>query len=215
MAGFLDKQSRIIDMVLTGYGKEQLSKGQLEFVYWSAFDDEVDYSPYISDSGSLTAAQLSSSITQQIEECLVREATTGYKHLDQNSRDTTNVNLPLFDMPQGQRYIPRANICLDVDNLEIKTKQRKIVEVFSKRDQNGNVVEQIGPIDRGTSRFDPETVELKLQYRLGDFSTEHKFEGFKITVFQSGSDGLREIDGRRDFSNDLSFNNDLKYDGED
>jgi hypothetical protein len=47
MAGFLDSQQRIIDMVLTSRGKLLLSNGELRFVYWAAFDDEVDYHPRI------------------------------------------------------------------------------------------------------------------------------------------------------------------------
>lgn len=43
MAGFLDSESQIIDMVLTGHGKKLLSHGQLRFVYWAAYDDEIMY----------------------------------------------------------------------------------------------------------------------------------------------------------------------------
>jgi hypothetical protein len=93
MAGFLDKQDRIIDMVLTGYGKTLLSKGDLRFVYWAPFDDEVDYDPYISQSGSMTAVQLSSSRQDFIESTLVREATAGYREL------TTRVKMGAASFP--------------------------------------------------------------------------------------------------------------------
>lgn len=202
-------------MVLTGYGKEQLSRGQLEFVYWVPFDDEVDYDPYIANSASLSAAELSSSIVGAIEGSLVREATTGYKQLDPNGRDTTNVFHPLFDIPQGQQILPRAIISAGGnDSVTIEVKQRKVSEVIAKRDQRENVIEQLGPFDRGVERFDSEKIGIDLGYRVGDFPSEHKYEGFKITVLQSGSTGLREVDGRRDMNNELAFNNDLKYTGE-
>ena len=201
-------------MVLTGYGKQQLSRGELEFVYWVPFDDEVDYNPYNANSGSLTDSQLSASITQAIEDCLVQEATTGYQHLDPAGKDTTYVHRPLFDMPQGQRNLPRALIAPHVQEVELETKQRKTVETYTKRDAKGKVIEQIGPIDRGTERFGAERIDLELGYRPGDFPDEHKYEGFRIMVFQSGSTGLKEIDGRRDLNNELAFNNDLKYIGE-
>ena len=54
--GLLDKNDRIIDLVLPSEGRRQLSLGELEFKYFSVFDDEVDYDPYVANSGSLPPA---------------------------------------------------------------------------------------------------------------------------------------------------------------
>ncbi len=107
MAGFLDKNDRIIDFMITSKGKSLLSKGDLRFVFWRAFDDEIDYDPFISQSGSMNDLELESNASEQIESALVREATTGYKDVNSICRDNTNVIRPLFDMPHGQKEIPR------------------------------------------------------------------------------------------------------------
>lgn len=51
--GFLDKKERILDVVLTDKGREQLSKNQLNFTYYAFSDEGIDYSGSFSDtSGS-------------------------------------------------------------------------------------------------------------------------------------------------------------------
>lgn len=50
--GFLDRQSRVIDIVLTGRGRELFAVGELNFAYYSLFDDGIDYDPW--STGSLT-----------------------------------------------------------------------------------------------------------------------------------------------------------------
>jgi hypothetical protein len=44
--GFLDRQSRVIDVVLTGRGRELLARGELDFAYYAFFDDGIDYDPW-------------------------------------------------------------------------------------------------------------------------------------------------------------------------
>lgn len=41
--GFLDKQTRVLDIQLTPYGKQQLAKGQWSPEYYAFFDDDVLY----------------------------------------------------------------------------------------------------------------------------------------------------------------------------
>jgi len=50
--GFLDRKSRVIDVVLTGRGRELFALGELDFAYYALFDDGIDYDPW--SSGSLT-----------------------------------------------------------------------------------------------------------------------------------------------------------------
>lgn len=212
VAGFLDKETRVVDMVLTGRGKELLSQGDLRFVYWAPFDDEVDYDPFVAGSASLSSVELSSSKTVQTEASLVREATTGYRRHDRFGRDTTNVHRPLFDMPQGQRILPRVTSSVDhSEGLEIVVKQRKIVETRIKRDQFGNVVEQLGPFDRGYERFEASDVSFEYAYAGGSFPADHRSEGFLVKVYRSGSDGHVKVDEKRDATNRLSYENDLIF----
>lgn len=206
MAGFLDKNDRIIDFVITGKGKSLLSKGNLRFVYWRAFDDEIDYNPFISQSGSLTAAQIEDHIQEQIEFTPIREATTGYKDVNSLHLDNTNVFLPLYDMPQGQSQIPRT-VFDAPDDPGIEIVQQKITNVLVKRDQNGNVIDQLGPFDWGFKRFDSSKQTFTMAY--SGFPSDFKPEGFLVRVLESGSDGYVEIMPQRDQQNRLSFGPDF------
>lgn len=50
--GYLDRQSRVVDFVLTERGRELYAIGQLDFEYFSLMDDGMDYDPW--STGSLT-----------------------------------------------------------------------------------------------------------------------------------------------------------------
>ncbi len=50
--GFLDRKSRVVDIVLTGRGRELFALGELDFSYYAFFDDGIDYDPW--STGSLT-----------------------------------------------------------------------------------------------------------------------------------------------------------------
>jgi hypothetical protein len=213
MAGFLDKNERIIDMVLTGLGRDLLAKGDLRFVYWMPFDDEVDYDPYISQSGSLTAAELSASRVEQTEESLVREATTGYRSTNAVSLDTTNVSRPVFTMPQGQSQLPRMFVS-QTGTLSIEIKQKKIVDHKQKKDQFGNVTGHIGPIHRGHERYGSSSRSVECAYVPGSFLPEQQLDGFMLRVFKSGSDGLTEVPEKLDSSNSIVFGGEIVVGGE-
>ena len=50
--GFLDRKSRVVDVVLTAHGRRLFANGELDFAYYAFFDDGIDYDPY--STGSLT-----------------------------------------------------------------------------------------------------------------------------------------------------------------
>ena len=209
MAGFLDKQDTIIDMVLTDEGKHQLSLGELEFCYFSLFDDEIDYDPYISNSASLSPDQLSASIGYQVENSLVREAVTGYSHKRSRSCiDTINVNKPLFTIPQGNITLPRASYAPNISSGTVDVLQRKTEEFLIKKDLDGKLIESVGPIDAGFDRFNPTSVVIDVG--VDDFFDESVQQGFLLRVFKSGSDGFSEVSMKRDFVGDVSYELDLK-----
>lgn len=210
MAGFLDKNNRIMDVVLTGEGKYLLSKGELRFVYWVPFDNEVDYDPFLTTTGSLTAIQKSASIDEQIENSPVREATTGYRRMSVSGSDTTNLREPLFTVPQGLMVVPRmTGTDGPTGSIDIEVKQQKVSELFIKKDPAGNVTEQLGPYERGFERFDTSVFVLGYGYTRAGFPLGHPLDGFLVKVYRSGADGLTEVDARRDMNNELAFNNDL------
>lgn len=212
MGGFLDKRDRVVDMVLTDYGKELFSVGRLDFVYYAFSDDEVDYDPYIFNSGSLSSTELTASKVEQIEATLVREATTGFrKASDLTGDDTTNINNITFSMPQGQKVLPLMRFNPDVTSGSVKTNQRAIQEVHVKRDQNGNEIDRIGPFDKGHEKFGSSLFMLEL--KVDDFFDVGSNEGFRVDVFLSASEGgvgLKEIVSKKDRQRVLSYLTDLK-----
>jgi len=69
--GFLDKKERILDIVLTGKGREFFSKNNLNFSYYAFSDDQFDY------SGSFSASlALSVSFDSYVHKSLMLEAAT-------------------------------------------------------------------------------------------------------------------------------------------
>ena len=197
---------------MTGYGKELLSRGDLNFVYWSSFDDEVDYDPILYDekvTGSTTfiSNDIDSFRQMSIEDTLVREATTGYKKFNRSGSDNTNVIRPMFDIPQGQKVLPR--FINNPSDISIEIKQNKISELLIKRDQNGNVIEQMGPYDRGYKKYDSTKKMFEFNFNDGAFPPDYKAQGFLVRMYQSSSDGLIEIGQKIDANNTISFSNDL------
>lgn len=212
MAGFLDKETRIIDMVLTGYGKDLLSKGELRFAYWVPFDNEVDYDPPIMNSASLSSVALTASKFDQVEATLVEEAKTGYRRLNNSGSDTTNVYGPMFMMAHGQRVIPRMTASDGpTGSIELEVKQQKFSDLHVKKDQFGNTIEQLGPFDRVISRFDASNFTFGYKYAAGSFPSDYQPEGFLVRIYRSGTEGLQEVFERRDEENHVAFNNDLRF----
>ena len=200
MAGFLDKETRIIDMVLTGHGKQLLSQGELEFVYWAPFDDEVDYDPFLSNSGSLSQLELTGAINEHIEATLVREANTGYAISNTSLDDATNVKRPLFTMAQGQNIVPKMKVDDAGGTLEIQVDQYKSTKTF-----NSNVATDQKTYDVGYVRENSTSAEITLGYEKDSYPSDHTYEGFLLRMYKSGSDGLVELEHKRDASNELAF----------
>jgi len=209
MAGFLDKKSRVVDMVLTDYGKELYSKGTLRFKYYAFSDDEVDYDPWISESGSLSNVELTSSKIDHIEDTLVREAVFG-RQFDEApvSRDQTNIQRLMYTMPQGQKILPKLKLSPDVISGSVSSVQQKIERVSVTRDQYGNIVDRSEPQSLGYEKF--KASRLTFDFKVEDFFDESRTKGVLIRIFSSGSDGFTEIRNKKDLENILSYSNDLR-----
>lgn len=210
MAGFLDKNTRIIDMVLTDHGKKLYSQGKLEFKYYALSDEGVDYDPFISNSGSLTPTQLSASKIEQIEATLVREATFGLENgLNNAAKDETNIKDLLFTMPQGQTILPKMKFSPELSSGSITINQTQLIDSHVTVDTDGNRVSH--PVSNMTRGFEKaEQTRLDFDLSINDFFDEQSLSGFDIKVFESGSDGLIEVKPKDDLRNHLSFNCDMK-----
>jgi hypothetical protein len=214
MAGFLDKNTRVVDMILTMEGKRLLSTGQLQYVYFALFDDEVDYDPYISKSGSMSAEALSGTKADLIEIQPVREAVSGYRMgMNMSGSDFTNVHRPLFTMKQGAQYLPRMTASDSPHGpVDLEIKQQKHQVLYTKTDQYGNIVQQQGPIDQGYARYDSEDIRFLMELLPLEVAPDKRHqEGVLVRVFRTGSEGIVEVKDRRDTNNDMAFNNDLIF----
>lgn len=236
MAGFLDKNTRIIDMILTGRGRELQMLGKLKYVYWAVFDDEVDYNPPLYDetqvgpvavllSGSATPERFTETLNALIETTPVREATTGYQYgLNFSASDSTNVIRPMFTMAQGQDFLPRMTVNgdqttgVDVAGLgvpveyDIEVKQQQLQNLLIRRDTNGNVIEKLGPYPVGQQRFDSSEIRIEMSYTKDSFPTDHPDAGFLLRVYKSGSDGLTQVEEKQDLSNTPAYGADMNFD---
>lgn len=208
MAGFLDKTDRVVDMILTGEGKSLLSSGDLRFVYYAFFDDEIDYDPFFHASSSLSSEQMSASLQESIECTPIREAILGQMVGSRDIRNTTNGTSVLFTMPQGKTVLPRIQITPSTTSGTLEVSQRKLQDLYVKRDGSGLVIDQMGPYDQGYERFS--TAVLNFQPTVQDFFDEDHQEGFLVRAYFSGSEGLVETKEKRDLSYDLSYFNNLK-----
>lgn len=204
MAGFLDAKERVIDVVLTGVGKSLLSKGDLNFVYWMPFDDEVDYEPFIHNSASLSASALTSSMIEKTEDPLIREAAYGYRYVDGAVEDRTNVNRPLFTVSSGKKIVPAMQVSglSSSGSVEISVnQQQKILRMIEKVD---------GDILSGVSRQDSTMTTVELSYDDATEFSEGKLEGFLVTTYVSSSDGYVEFLHNRDSRGNIVYRNDLQ-----
>lgn len=209
MSGFLDKKTRVIDMVLTDYGKEMLSKGKLNFSYYAFSDDEVDYDPWIQNSGSLSQTELTASKVEQVENTLVREAVFGREFgSSPSSIDETNIKNLLFGMPQGQKVLPRMNVTPDVLSGSIDTVQQNVQTVNSLRNEDGTLIDKSDPVSIGYKKF--KSTKLRFDLEIDDFFDRSTLDGFLVRTFVSSSTGLVEIPNKRDSDNNISYQNNLK-----
>ena len=207
--GFLDNKSRVIDMVLTDYGKELYSKGELRFEYYAFSDDEIDYDPWISNSASLSQTELTASKIEQILNTPIMEARFG-RRLDSSptSRDESNIQDLMFTMPQGQSVLPRMKVSPDVASGSIDTVQQVVEQITIVRNQFGQIVDSGDKKVLGVDKF--KSSRLIFDMEIEDYFDNKSMEGYLIRFFNSGSDGLTEITPKRDLQNIVSYQKDVR-----
>ena len=234
MAGFLDPKERVIDMVLTDTGKQLLMKGELRFVYWIPFDDEVDYSSNL-EMVSGTYNNLDQTWQERRQELLetplISEATMGYRGLNLVEEDFTNVHRPMYTAGPGVGHTsPLPQMTVDVDALPVEVSQKKLTKTYVQKDNAGNIIGgQVGPIQVGFQRFNPSEAKLDASYSTGSYTNDSQLEGFLVTMYQSstlvqkavgnglwadtynisGSGGYQEILHNRDSNGNIVYRNDI------
>lgn len=175
--GFLDPAERVVDMVLTEVGKISMMRGELRFVYWVPFDDEVDY-------------RLSQTL---LETPLIREATMGYRGLNMVEEDTTNVHRPMYSASPGVGLTaPLPQLSVDATgSLVIRIDQQKIERFYSQKAADGTVIAAATTVD-GFDRKVAGDSTLVFSYS-GSYDPGFALEGVLCTVYQTQSDSAQQI----------------------
>lgn len=207
MGGFLDPKERIVDVVLTGLGKRLLSRGDLHFTYWIPYDDEIDYDPYVSNSGSLLSSDLAAAKISLTEEPLIREAASGYSRgMNMLSKDQTNVQRPLHTIPSGQTVLPGLKLdgLDDSGGLSITIDQKNVNVRNLDSDIAVSKIRSVGIVRSNSSES-----EIMASYSQDGYPRDFDLEGILITVHASSSDGYSEVLSNVDSSGSTIFRNDL------
>ena len=188
---FLDKNDRVFDVILTEDGIKALSKGNLRYAYFVAFDDQIDYDPVISNSSSLSAESLLDERAKQIEETPLFEAFV--IQTPESRKDIVQslvLSSSLYDAADGYRIIPQF-VSDQTGSFSIEI-QQQTVEDKNYRTYRGKstAVNIIGKIE-------------------GDVEQSSISDGFEIEVFLSGSDGLVKLERLEDRSGFVRFNDEI------
>jgi hypothetical protein len=166
--GYLDKQSRVIDVVLTERGRKLFATGQLDFAYFGLFDDCIDYDP-LPGSGSFGDDDREA----QIEATPIPEAPF--------IRDVRGTVAPMeptshvFTASPGYTVIPTMLSPADGDVVGLMADQRREGGTYRR---TGTSIAQI---------------DLEV---VGE--AERGNPGFIVRVLSSGSNGLQPLPFRRD-----------------
>lgn len=170
MSGYLDKQSRVIDVALTELGRKLYSVGKLDFTYFGLFDDGIDYDP-IPGSGSFDH----DAREEQIEATPVFEAPS-----IPDIRGTTAPLEPIdhiFTALPGYVQIPSMISPVDGESITLMADQRRSDGVYRR---TGTSLAQID-------------LDVTGEHEKGN-------PGFIVRVLSSGSNGLQPLHFRRDLA---------------
>lgn len=100
--GYLDRQSRVVDFVLTERGRKLYASGQLDFVYFAVFDDGIDYDPYCTGTLSESERQEQIEALPMLEAPFVRDVRAAVSPLEPRSH--------LFTAASGYRVVPHVGL---------------------------------------------------------------------------------------------------------
>lgn len=168
--GYLDKQSRVIDVLLTELGRKLYSVGRLDFSYFGLFDDCIDYDP-VPGSGSYSDAdrETQAEATPILEAPFVRDIRGTVAPLEPIDH--------VFTAAPGFIEIPTMDSPADLSTITLMADQRRDGQAYRR---TGTSVAQIDPSIRG--------------------EVERGNPGFVVRILSSGSNGLQPLMFRRDLS---------------
>jgi hypothetical protein len=166
--GYLDKQSRVIDVTLTERGRKLYATGRLDFAYFGLFDDCIDYDP-IPGSGSFTDDEREAQIeaTPVFEAPFIKDVRGTVAPLEPTAH--------VFTASPGYRLIPTMRSPADGTSVILMADQRRDGDTYRRTGTSLAQIdmEVVGEAERGNP-------------------------GFIVRVLSSGSSGLQPLEFRRD-----------------
>ncbi len=129
---FLDRQSRVVDFILTEHGRKLYALGQLDFEFFSLLDDGIDYDPWATGSLSDAAREAQVEATPSWEAPFVRDVRGATAPLEPTSH--------LFAASQGFTYLPFMSAPLDGSSSSLMCDQRRDGDAYRR---TGTSVAQI------------------------------------------------------------------------
>jgi hypothetical protein len=166
--GYLDKQSRVIDVILTEHGRKLYATGRLDFAYFGLFDDCIDYDP-LPGSGSFSDDEREVQIeaTHVLEAPFIRDVRGTVAPLEPTAH--------IFTAAPGYTVIPAMRSPVDDDSVILMADQRREGDTYRRTGTSLAQIDMgvVGEVERGNP-------------------------GFIVRVLSSGSNGLQSLEFRRD-----------------
>ncbi len=122
--GYLDKQSRVIDFILTERGRKLYSTGQLDFTYFALLDDGVDYDPWSTGSMSPAERELQVEALPMFEAPFVRDTRA--------TRDPLEPVSHLFTAAANYTTVPAISSPLDGAQLTLGGDQQQADGTYTR-----------------------------------------------------------------------------------
>lgn len=168
--GFLDRQSRVVDIVLTERGRKLFSTGKLDFAFFGLFDDGIDYDPYSPDGLDADGRRTQIDSTPMTEVRSVPDV----RSLAAPGEPRNHV----FTAAADYSEIPRLSIPAQGEQFTVQGDQRRQGESYAR------TASSVAGIDLVMS---------------GDVEPGGQ-SGFIVRVFSSASSGLSPLELRLDMS---------------
>jgi hypothetical protein len=161
--GFLDQKNRVLDVVLTDYGRELLAQNKLNFQYYAFSDEGIDY------SGSLSRS-LAASAT--LDNYIHRDVS-----FEADQRQTINdLRSFLYTIPQERRVLPEFKINADLTSSVELERKYAINEIIFENKKITVVEKPLDVVIRAT--VPKETLEK----RTSDFVIAQKTQDLLSTL---------------------------------
>lgn len=145
--GYLNRQTRVVDIVLTEKGRRLYAVGKLDFAYFALFDDGLDYDPY--STGSLTdeERELAVESTPMLEAPNIPEV--------RGAVAPGEPRYHLFTAAPGYSSIPRMNSPSTGSQVTLMADQRRRGETYSRTGTSFGQIDLrvVGDVERGNPGF--------------------------------------------------------------